>query len=199
MGEPLLWRKLVLVEGKDEVNFLSALTEHMGLPDIEIRSFEGVNNLRGYLKALRAVSGFENLQSLGIIRDADANARGALESVQGGLSDAGYPVPPASLTLAEGQPRVIVLINPHEKEGGSLDDVCLHSLASHQAMTCVFEYFECLANRGITPGSQAKAQVRAFIASRDRPQVSLGVAAKRGYFPLDHDSFSPMRQLLSML
>lgn len=49
MPEPLKHPKLVLVEGKDEVNFFVAIRDHLGFADIEVRSFDGVNNLRGTL------------------------------------------------------------------------------------------------------------------------------------------------------
>lgn len=199
MGEPLSCRKLVVVEGKDEVNVYSALKAHLGLVDIEIRSFEGVNSLREYLKALTQVSGFDQVVSLGIIRDAERSRQEALQSIRDSLASVGLPFPASCLEPAEGMPRVIVLVNPHGRETGSLDDVCLDAVGSHPALECVERYIQCLGERDLTPGNQAKARVHAFISSKQRPEVSLGVAVKRGYFPLDHRAFAPARQLLQML
>lgn len=199
MSEPLSRSKLLLVEGKDEVNFFSAFLGHMGLVDVEVRSFEGVDNLGGYLRALRSVSGFDQVVSLGIVRDAGLNSQGALRSVRNSLANAGFPVPRAGLVRADGAPLVVILINPHGGSTGSIEDVCLNAISADPTKECVDRYIQCLSECGVNPSNQAKTRVHAFIASRDRPEVSLGVAAKRGYFPLNHDAFLPVRQLLEML
>ncbi len=109
-------------------------------------------------------------------------------------------MPAANLNPAEGKPRTIILINPHGRATGSLDDVCLEAVAKDPATTCIDEYFRCLGEHGMVPGANvAKARAHAFIASRQRPDVSLGVAIKRGYFPLGHAAFDPLRQLVGFL
>jgi len=158
-----------------------------------------VNSLREYLKALTRVSGFDQVVSLGIIRDAEQSREGALQSIRDSLASVGLPVPVSCLEPAEGMPRVIVLVNPHGRDTGSLDDVCLDSVGDHPAIECVERYMGCLRERELSPGNQVKARVHAFIASTQRPEVSLGVAVKRGYFPLDHGAFAAARQLLQML
>jgi hypothetical protein len=95
---------------------------------------------------------------------------------------------------------VVFLINPHNEAAGSLDTLCLTAVAAEPAMRCVESYFACLREQGEKiAANTAKAMMRAFIASRDRPEVSLGVAAKRGYFPLHSAAFDSVRQLLTML
>lgn len=200
MGEPLVSPRLLLVEGDDESHAFEAIMDAVGIIGIEIRSFGGIQNLRAYLKALRLVSGFDDLVSLGIVRDAESNANDALRSVRDSLQAAGFPVPATSLTPAEGRPRTMILINPHGRLAGSLDAVCLQAVGEDPAMTCVDEYFQCLDRQGIVLGANvSKARAHAFIASRQRPDVSLGVAVKRGYFPLGHAAFDPLRQLLGLL
>ena len=184
------------MEGTDEIHAVQAL----GAVGIEIRSFGGIQNLRGVLKALRSVAGFDELVFLGVVRDAESDANNVLQSVRDSLQAAGFPVPAANLTPADGKPRTIILINPHGSAAGSLDDVCLGTVEGDPAMTCVDEYFLCLAKIGRVPGANvAKARAHAFIASCERPDVSLGVAIRRGYFPLGHAAFDPLRRLVGLL
>lgn len=199
MGEPLSRQQLVIVEGRDEIHVVEAFLQAAGRADVEVRSFDGVDNLRGYLKALTRVAGFEGLVSLGIMRDAEDDSNAALESIQGALAAAGLSVPGASLTPAGLGPRVVVLINPNGAMAGSLEDVCLAATAGDPALACVDEYVRCLGRVGVPPVRVSKSRVHALISGKDRPESSVGVAAKRGYFPLGHVAFDPIRQLLALL
>lgn len=199
MGDGLSRQRLLIVEGRDEVQLVEALLQAGGRDDVEVRSFDGVDNLKGYLKALTQVGGFENLSSLGIMRDAEDDANRALVRIQGGLAAAGLGTPGASLTPMGARPRVVVLINPHGRESGSLEDVCLAAAENDPALGCVEEYVRCLGRVGASPVRPAKSRVHALIAAKDRPELSLGTATKRGYFPLDHAAFEPIRKLISLL
>lgn len=182
------------------MQLVEAIARQLGLAGLQVLSFDGVDNLRGYLKALPSVAGFAQVGSLGIICDTEGNAHGRFQSVTNSLVAAGLPVPSAPLIQAPGPPTIVVLVNPHESPSGSLDDVCVESVRADPAMPCVDAYLECLTRVGIAgPQNQAKTRARAFIASRDRPEVSLGVALQRGYFPLAHSAFDPVRRLLSAL
>jgi hypothetical protein len=200
MPEALKQPKLVLVEGKDEVHFFSAVIDHLGFTDIEVRSFEGVDNLRGTLRALTGIEGYERLVAVAVVRDAEGNGRSAFQAVQDALRNADLPVPPAALQPTGRNPAVVVLINPHEQPDGRFDDVCAESVQGTSVMGCVEEYLHCL--RGLGPGIPArgwKTRIHAYIAAQERPEVSLGIAARRGYFPLDHPAFAAVRNLFELV
>jgi hypothetical protein len=200
LPEPLRFTKLTLVEGKDEVNFYSALNSRTGQVETDIRSFEGVNNLRGTLEALRGIEGFDRLTALGIVRDAEGNGNAAFQSVRDALRDTGFAVPDRGLERAGAGPAVIVLINPDERSAGRFEDVCADSVRGTPVMRCVEEYIACL--KGLGEGMLArewKTRIHAFIAAQEHPEVSLGVAAKYGYFPFDHKAFATVRRLFELL
>ena len=200
MGHKLSQPKLLIVEGKDEVNLLSAILRRLEIADTDVVPFEGADSLRGFLKVIKELPNFESVVSLGIIRDADQDAGRTLQSIQDSLTAAGLPTPAAPLSPAGTSPRVVILVNPHGRAVGALEDVCLHAIRGDPAMACVDRYVDCLADLGADlPRRPSKSRVHAFIASRDRPEVSLGVAALQGYFPLDHEAFAPIKQLISML
>jgi hypothetical protein len=193
-------QRLALVEGKDEVNFYSAIRAQLGLPDIEIRSFEGVNNLRPTLEALRSVEGFDRLIVLAIVRDAEGNGRAALQSVKDALRVNGFAVPEHGLERVGANPAVMMLINPHETPSGRFEDVCAESVRDTPVMRCVEEYIACLKGLGSgMPTKEWKTRIHAYIAAQKEPHVSLGIAAGYGYFPFGHAAFNTTKRLFELL
>jgi len=192
--------KLLLVEGPDDHSFFDALLRHLNRQDIEVRSYNGKDNLRPFLKGLPAFPEFVNVMLLGITRDADDYADRTFQSICDSLSNANLPVPDAPLVLASGQPQVTVMIIPPGENKGMLEDLCLSVLQDDPAMPCVNQYFDCVENQmGNLPRNMAKAKVHAFLASRERPDLRLGEAALRGYLPWDSSAFEPVRQFISHL
>ena len=64
----------LLVEGNDPRNFFEAFVEHLSLANIQIQNFGGIYELRGFLSALVNAPGFQIVQSIGIVRDAETSA-----------------------------------------------------------------------------------------------------------------------------
>ena len=195
--------KLVAVEGIEEVKFLCALKNSLGISGIDVRDVAGKYGLPAKLRALVKTPGFSNVVSLGIMRDANSNAQSAFESVCGALKDASllFPTQPLMLTnRIQDKPQVIVLILPHGSEQGMLEDTCLQSVAGDAAMPCVEQYFECLTkNIDKLPNNLSKARVHAFLSSREKPDLRLGNGAEAGYWPWDNQAFDHIKQFLSML
>ena len=200
---PVTAARLIAVEGKDELNLLSALKDCLGIDNMEIRGLGGKHSFATKFKSLTITSGFPSVVSLGVMRDANSNASATFQSVCDTLRTAGLPVPTKPLTPTEanqGKPQVVVLIVPHGESKGMLEDICLQSVGEDPAMTCVEAYFECLTrNLSKLPSKLSKAKVHAFLSSRDEPDRRLGEAALKGYWPLAHQAFDQVRQLLSLL
>ena len=201
MPDALHFARLMLVEGKDEVNFYSAIRGHMALAEhIEIRSFEGKDNLRGTLEALRGVEGFERVTVLAIVRDAEGNGDAALQSVRQALQATSFAVPEHGLERVGTAPSVLILINPHGEASGRFEDVCSDSVRDTPVMKCVDGYIACLkALGGGLPAREWKTRIHAFIAAQAHPEVSLGVAAGYGYFPFHHAAFATVRRLFELM
>ncbi len=192
--------KLLLVEGRDEFNFFSALINHLQLQDIEVRIYEGKSNLRRALQTLPLAPGFGNVKSVGIVRDADDDANAAFQSVCSSLSNANLPVPDSPLVLTSGRPQIAVMIMPPGTNTGMLEDLCLSALQGDPAMPCVDQYFQCLETQMENlPQNASKARLHAFLASRERPDLRLGEAALGGYLPWDSPAFESVKQFINQL
>lgn len=192
--------KVIAVEGKEEVEFFSAMMVYLGLTGIQVLDYGGKDQLRPFLKALKATTGFARVASLGVVRDANANAANAFQSVRDALQDAGLPIPTQMLVATGASPQVTVMILPDGTSSGMLEDLCLASVARNPAMTCVEQYFQCVQMQiGSLPSNMSKAKVHIFLASKPDPDLRLGEAAQAGYWPWDDPAFDHVKQFLSSL
>lgn len=118
-------RKLLLGEGKDEINFFSALIRQLGIEDIQVEAYQGKGNLNKYLQTLRVRPNFNQLTSVGITRDADENAVQTFQSITDGLRKAKFPIPMKIGEFIGNRPRIGVFVLPDGQNGGMLEDLCL--------------------------------------------------------------------------
>ena len=191
----------LLVEGKDQLNFFEALIRRVELQNhMQVRNFGGVNQLRSFLLALVDSPGFETVVSVGIVRDAEDSAESARQSVNDSLRNAGLPVPGDAEGRDDG-PAVQLLVLPGEgAEAGMLETLLCRSVADKSVNECIQEFFECAdALPGVDIRRPDKARAQAYLATQPEPQVSVGVAAQKGYWPLDHDAFAEIRKFLAGL
>ena len=195
--------KLLLVEGQDEENLFEGFLRHLGIAGIRILSYRGKNNLQNRLKVYVDAPGFNQVQSIGIVQDADdSGAQSALQSVQSSLRNAGLPSPQTFLSPAGDSPRVSVFIMPDNSSEGALEKLCLAAFADDPAMHCVLEFMRCVEDRvefGPEEKDKDKARVHAFLASREDPELRLGEAAQRGYIPWNHPAFTDLARFLENL
>ena len=193
--------KQLIVEGRAAEVFFKALLRRIDVNGVQVQDFGGKDELRGYLKGLRNISGFLNqVISLGIVRDAEENAESAFQSVRNALEAANLSVPVKPIEPAGCNPIVSVFILPDGKTPGMLETICLRSVENDPAMECVEQYFKCIEQRmSSLPKNMPKAQVQTFLASRPRPGLLLGQAAHRGYWPWDSPVFNNVKQFLQTL
>jgi hypothetical protein len=199
--KPITESKQLVVEGRDAEAFFHALTNHTGLTGVQVQNFGGKDDLPGFLQALSITPGFvQMVTSLGVVRDAETDAAAAFQSVCSALENANLPVPRQPMVPIGDRPQVSVLILPDATTPGMLETICLQAVSSDPVMECIMQYFECVEQRmGSLPKNMPKAQVQAFLASRDRPGLLLGQAAHAGYWPWDNPAFEHVKQFLQAL
>lgn len=193
--------KLLVVEGEDAKRFFNAALNHLGLlASIEVRNAGGHAEWPAFMRALVAAPGFEVVQSLALVRDAEGSARSAFQSISGTLRRAGLAVPARPNTMAPGTPGVCVFILPDCTHRGMLETLCLAAVAGDPAMRCVEQFMDCVRQQAaVPPSNEDKAQLHAFLASRTRPDLRLGEAAERGIWPWDGPVLEPLIRFLANL
>jgi hypothetical protein len=238
MGKEIIQPKLLLVEGRDEAELFDKLLTDLEIAEVGIWRVGGRSKFRPRLEALTKYSGFDQVISIGIVRDADNDPSSAFDSICGALENAGLSRPAAPLQPVGNDPQIVVMVLPGEDTPGMLEDVCLESVSDDPAMSCVNQFFQCLEEHlDNLPRNPSKAMVRAFLASREwieigifeylqsclenylpnlpqvssvaqahtflasryKPKLDLGIAAKEGYWNLDHPAFTPMKHFLNTL
>jgi hypothetical protein len=205
-ASPITKPKLLVVEGADDNRFLAALLKSLRMgDDFDIRDLEGKGNFGEALRFLPAASGFTQINSLGIVCDADQDAQSAFLSIRNILRNTLLSVPDRPMTITAGNPRVAVFIWPNCSVSGTLETLCLSSVENDPAMPCVRQYFECLRDQmPALPKTIEKAQLHAFLlhtflASREKPGLRIGEAAEKHYWDWDHPAFDPIKQFLGAL
>ena len=198
----------LLVEGNDERNFFEAFAAHLALGNVQIQVFEGKNQLRGFLVTLAGATAFRTVRTIGIVRDADESADAAFESVRTSLGNANdvirssgvkFPVPNRPEQLVGERPALSVLILPGDGQEGMLETLLCRTFADSGMDRCIDEFFRCAEESGRAIHRPDKARARAYLATTPDPHVSVGVAAKKGHWGLDHHAFDGIRNFLTSL
>lgn len=195
---------LLLVEGRDEKLFFTALLRSMGCLDgTQVEEVGGKDQFPRKLPGFVKMSGFSKVRSLGIIRDADDDPRAALQSIQTALGKEGLPVPVSAgrkQTSAGGSPDVSIFIMPGRNQPGALEDLILASVKGQQELACVTDFFACLDDRGVAPdfssARQRKREVHVLIGAQDTDARLLGEAARAGVWSLDSPAFDEIKEFL---
>ena len=192
--------KLLIGEGKEEVDFFTAFLTHLNISDIQVEQYGGKQGLKSYLRTLLVRPGYLDVVSLGITRDADNSAQSAFQSVCNSLNRASLPVPSQPREIVGDNPQVSVMILPDSQNTGMLEDLCLAAVETDPVLQCVDEYFDCVYRTvGREPNNQAKARVHAWLSSQIEPDKRLGEAAKAGYWPWNSPEFDSLKQFLQAL
>ena len=199
----------LLVEGNDERNFFEAFMAHFQLPGVQIQVLGGKDRLRTFLDTLPGASGFRTVKSIGIVRDADESAVAAFQSIQTSLRNANqavrtwsggeFPVPDRPEQRAGAGPSVSVLILPGDGEDGMLETLVCRTFAGTDVDRCVDGFLRCADESGSLIHRRDKSRAHAWIATRQEPHLSVGYAAKKGYWDFDHDAFDGVRRFLRTL
>lgn len=205
-------KKIVLVEGPDEDQFVSKLLRRVGRDDIEVFSADGKDRINDAIGAITFFEGFDDVTHFGVIRDADEDASAAFQSVQHGLRKFGLPVPDVAGTPKDNGSRTsCVLILPGNGERGMLETMVWNSLAAHPVAAAAEGFLErCRAilpkdvPQGRPHGPEGwgaprnvdKARILALLSTMIEPEARVGLAAQKNYFDLAHDAFRPLADFL---
>ena len=197
----------LLVEGNDDKNFFESLLDRLELHHrIDVRSYEGRDRLKAFLHAFVNQRGFEGVRAIGIVRDADLSRDAAFKSIVDILANlkrregVDLSIPNVHQQFAEGVRSVGIMILADEEGRGMLESVILKTLENDPKWPCVERFIECLTSLATDEiRHPEKSYIHAYLAGTASPHFSVGHAAKRGVFNLDHAAFKEMCDFLRHL
>jgi len=188
---------LVVVEGKDDRDFLIALTRHLALGDIQIEAMGGISKLPATLGAFRNAHDWDTLKSLAVVRDANGNPEGALQSVRNTLVSLDLAAPDRHGDFARGRPATGIFILPDGSSRGTLETLLCSTFSETEVGRCVESFLRCAEQAGCKPASSDKSRVQSFLAVTGGGRyASVGVAARARRWDLDHPALDDLRGFL---
>lgn len=199
-------KHLILCEGLDEKLFFIWFLDYFKKKsdsgcdkynEIQIEDIGGNEDIAKQLSVWKMISGFDNLKTVGIIRDAEKDAAGALQSIKNCFSSNSMPVPNDCFELTEGKVgvRTVFGILPGTKNGnvwenGTLEDLCLKILKdplSSEKINLISEYLnQAQKDYEYKINHIHKAKLHTYFSSNDKLIGSkIGEAAKYGAFDFE--------------
>ena len=209
-GDPVeIGSDLLLVhEGTADLQVLGALMRHATVQGFQPIQLGGQQKMRRFFKGLTLSPHFKNdvpgyehsVRALAIVIDAETDAAATFQSVRDALTAANLPVPSAPGEIAEGSPRVGVFLVPDNHSAGKIETLCLRSVEGDPSWSCVSIFFDCVRERaGQLPANMDKARAQAFLSTRPKPNLPVGLAAHEGYWRFENVAFAPLVAFLRSL
>lgn len=214
-NESIEKKHLILCEGRDEQVFLNNLLKHYEsdyeiLNSIQVMNFGGNEQLKTQLPVIMMTSGFSDVRSLIVIRDAEKNGENALKSVTSILSNNKLPVPDHVFELSNkaGNPyndhvdiQTGIILFPctvHKKnneeipDDGTLEDLCFNIIRNSDndpddLKERTTDFVNTINDARKTPLKRIhKNLIHVFLASTDEcVDAKVGEAVDRGAYDLD--------------
>ncbi len=194
--------RLVLVEGRDEVNLFHALIQRR-IPElateIQVVDAGGKDRFPEKLRAIQVAAQTRTaLRSIGIVRDADDNPGGAFQSVCDHLCNAGLSPPEHHAGFSGGEPAIGVFIVPDGVQPGAIETLCRRSIKGSETAQCVEQYLGCLDRHGaLKSASRDKSFTHACLAAARDPVSRVGEGARQGAWDLESRAFDQLVTFLA--
>ena len=192
-------KKVLAVEGKDEVNFFRALLKYMKITNFEVREVGGKRQFKTKLPALVRIRGFSDVEVLAVVRDADNDAKVAFNSIRNILKKEKLKPPNQVNQFSNGTPKIGIFIMPGNYDAGMLEDLCLKTVKNHPAMACTKSFIDCVSKLEKPPKNIAKAKAQAFLAAMPEIANSVGVGAQKGYWNFDSEELTDLKLFIDNL
>lgn len=164
---------LILVEGTEDVGFISALIDKRNLCSLDTVEIYpiGKSEFRDRLEAISLNRLFrKNVSSVLVVIDADNNFAATWDKIVGALRNANLPYPEIPEQNRVGQfderKRLVgIYILPDNSSNGMMEDAILRVFDGSERMKCVDKYLACVEK--INPEdfqNVAKSKVHSYLA-----------------------------------
>lgn len=210
-------KKLLIVEGKDEETFFNTLLPLLPLlhhqplkrKKVQIISSGGNIQFKKLFPAIVKAPGFDQVQSLAVIQDADTNKQNTFKRVCDTLFKNHIPHPKEPESFTSSGPLkvgIFIISDPDNRQQGQLEALCLSLTKSKPVVSCIDDFMNCIHKKAShkdsaykTPKNKYKARLRAFLSAMEEDTPSLGVAAQKRYWNFNSPNLEPLIKFLSQI
>lgn len=211
-ARPFEHPRLIICEGPEDVSFFHELIRQRNIQPFHIMHTGNSRHVTGgnskyceKLRALRLNRSFKNIKRILIVTDSDDNSGASFAAVAAQIGGAGYPIPTAPWTVANGEPSVALITIPDGAPGNLECYLKEAARAPNQARTAFVDHFvEQVSVGGEWTGPRkGKLWLRAMMAAswpRD-PGINLSPMfldnAARRIVPTEDHSFNALAAYLA--
>lgn len=202
-------RKLIAVEGQDEVYFFNELIRFIGISNIEVWEVGGKTQFKPQFAEFIKLRGFDELESIAFVCDADnKSAARSFSSLCRIIKNVtteepsfhGNIVLPSRMgEFSEGNPKIGIYVMPNNSDCGMLETLCLENVRDDPAMECVNEFIKCALLLDEKPKNIQKAKVQTFLASKEEIANRLGLGALKRYWKFESPAWNKLKTFISSL
>ena len=93
----------------------------------------------------------------------------------------------------------MVLILPSHDRPGMLETLLCSSCAEDPLTECIDNFFACLDERNVPIKRTGKVRAHVCLTTKSEAHVSVGVAAQKEYWNLEHAAFDPVQAFIKGL
>jgi DNA-binding protein Fis len=161
--------------------------------------FGGITELTNFLKLLANDESYDNVETIVVARDAETDAKAAIDSIQNSMRQAKIPVPekPFEYTQDSSLKTAFMIFPGPEYSSGRLEDLCLLTVESDPLLECVDDYLECAKTKGEQLTHIHKNKLHAFLAGKkDYAGLPIGLASHQRAWDIEHHSLDPFKKII---
>ncbi|HOA18068.1 MAG TPA: hypothetical protein PLD16_08240 [Fervidobacterium sp.] len=191
---------LIIVEGKDDEQFIECIIKDVELQHYQIVKLEGKDNLTvNFMSSLTKVTGFNVVKNIAIILDADRSVENSFRKVRSILENLGFPTPTKPFEVIDGNKyRIGVFLFPDCENPGSIEDLIARSL-NEKTCRCINEYIECMKKEQFKVARISKSILYSYLAIQDEPSRDLATAIKRNQVSIKDSAFEKIKDFLKKI
>ena len=204
---------LILCEGKDEENFVISYLNSKSLAydsrfsnDIQTFDFGGNDDLTVFIGNLMRTEGFETVRHILVLRDAETNAKRAVDMVKSAFRVNGLPVPEQANkwkkeTNATETAFTLLPACSTEPVSGTLEDLCWDILIDKHAgkmrMDVIRFINEIKKNYGTVTTHEHKSRLHTYFSVNEAyVSLKIGEVARAGAFDWDSEKLDGLKGLI---
>ena len=192
----------LLVEGVDAKFFCIWARKAYGFENIQVQDFGGINDLDDFLDMIKVLPNYEKVPAILIVRDAETNPEGAIQSIQESLKKNNFVVPAEPYSYLSGKPSVEFALLPGNtnSEGkycpGALEDLCMLTVKTESILKHVDKFLENIQRELILTHFH-KSRLHSYLAVQDKfVGMKIGEAAKAGAWDWNHPELNKLKKAM---
>lgn len=182
--------KILLVEGIDDQHVSWALFEKHAIPEtFTVIDSKGINNLLIQLPVRFKES---EINTIGVIIDADTNSAGRWQQLRDILAAEGVVLPASPAengTIVEGKKKIGVWIMPNNRINGMLEDFIASLVPANDPLLPIAEAalnnIEQQQLSKYIPAHRSKALIHTWLSWQEDPGTPMGSAITKRYLNTD--------------